>query len=101
MASVFQDSEGMINVNFLPHGVTVNAQYYSNLLRNDVRLCNSEEKTWVTVKGHRMFTCGKFDIYIGKYWLGNHESLSLSPDLAPSDFVWTNEGAPRRSGISN
>jgi hypothetical protein len=34
MASVFQVSEGMINVNFLPHGVTVNAQYYSNLLPN-------------------------------------------------------------------
>jgi hypothetical protein len=36
MASVFWDSEGVIHVDFLPHGGTMNAQYYSNLLHNDV-----------------------------------------------------------------
>jgi hypothetical protein len=36
MASVFWDSEGVIHVDFLPHGVTVNAQYYTNLLCSDV-----------------------------------------------------------------
>jgi hypothetical protein len=35
MASVFWDSE-VIHVNFLPHGITINAQYYNNLLCNDV-----------------------------------------------------------------
>jgi hypothetical protein len=33
---VFWNSKGVIHVDFLPHGVTVNAQYYSNLLHNDV-----------------------------------------------------------------
>jgi histone-lysine N-methyltransferase SETMAR len=36
MASVFWDSEGVIHVDFLQHDVTINAQYYSTLLRNDV-----------------------------------------------------------------
>jgi hypothetical protein len=38
MASVFWDSEGVIYVNFLPPHATVNAQYYSNLLLNDVHI---------------------------------------------------------------
>jgi hypothetical protein len=33
---VFWDSEGVIHVDFLPCGVKINAQYYSNLLQNDV-----------------------------------------------------------------
>jgi hypothetical protein len=33
---VFWDSEGVIHVDFLPHGATINAQCYSNLLWNDV-----------------------------------------------------------------
>jgi hypothetical protein len=36
MSSVSDDSEGVIRVGFLPHHVTINAQYYSNLLRDDV-----------------------------------------------------------------
>jgi hypothetical protein len=35
MAILFWDS-GVIYVDFLPHGVTINAQYYSNLLHSDV-----------------------------------------------------------------
>jgi hypothetical protein len=31
-----QLTEGVIHVDFLPHGVTVNAQYYRNLLQNNV-----------------------------------------------------------------
>jgi hypothetical protein len=36
MASVFWDSEGVVRVDFLPCDVTVNAQYYINLLCIDV-----------------------------------------------------------------
>jgi hypothetical protein len=36
MANVFLDSEGVIHPDFLPHGVTISAQYYNNLLHNDV-----------------------------------------------------------------
>jgi hypothetical protein len=32
VANVFWDSEGVIHVDFLPHGATINAQCYSNLL---------------------------------------------------------------------
>lgn len=32
----FWDSEGVIHVDFLPHNVTINIQYYINLLHNDV-----------------------------------------------------------------
>jgi hypothetical protein len=36
MARAFWDSEVMIHVDFLPHGVTINAQYCSNLFQSDV-----------------------------------------------------------------
>jgi hypothetical protein len=36
IASVFWDSEGVSRVDFLPHVTTINAQYYSNLLCNNV-----------------------------------------------------------------
>jgi hypothetical protein len=36
MTSVFWDSKGVIHVDFLPHSIAVNAQYYSNFLHNDV-----------------------------------------------------------------
>jgi hypothetical protein len=32
MASMFWDTERVSHVYFLPHGVTVNGQYYNNLL---------------------------------------------------------------------
>jgi hypothetical protein len=50
MASVFWDSERVIHVDYLPHGGTMNAQYYSTLLRSDVLQAVRNEKTWKTVK---------------------------------------------------
>jgi hypothetical protein len=41
MANVFQDSEGLIHADFLPHGVRIKAQYYGNFLHNDVH-----QMTW-------------------------------------------------------
>jgi hypothetical protein len=41
MAGVFCDSGGMVH---LPHGVTVNAQYYRNLLCNDVHQAIQKKK---------------------------------------------------------
>jgi hypothetical protein len=32
----FWDLEGLTDIDFLPHGVTINEQYYSNLLHKDV-----------------------------------------------------------------
>jgi hypothetical protein len=52
MESVFWDSEGVINADYIPNYVTVNAGYYSNLLLNDLyqafrkkRLGNGERKS--------------------------------------------------------
>jgi hypothetical protein len=36
VSQMFLNSEGVIHVDFLPHGVTVNAQNHSNLLHNDM-----------------------------------------------------------------
>jgi hypothetical protein len=41
---VFWDSEGVIHVDFLPHGVIINGQYYSNLLLSDVQQAIQKER---------------------------------------------------------
>lgn len=47
MASVFWDSGEVIDVNFHPHYITVNAQYYSNLLHTDVhQAVQGKKETW-------------------------------------------------------
>jgi hypothetical protein len=86
MANVSWDSEGVIRIDFLPHGVTLNAQYYSNLLCSDVHTSDSEEMIWETVKDYHPTawqcsstnrTFGKGEI--GNNELGNHEPPSLQP----------------------
>jgi hypothetical protein len=37
MANEFLNSVGVIRIDFLARGVTINAQYYSNVLHSDVR----------------------------------------------------------------
>jgi hypothetical protein len=44
MASVFLYPEGVIHVDFLPHGVTINVQYYSNLIHNEVHQVIQEKR---------------------------------------------------------
>jgi hypothetical protein len=70
MASVFWDS-GVIHVNFLPHGVTTKAQYYSNLLRN---VCAKQFRTedLGTVRGYSPHTAN-----VMKGTLGNQEPPSI------------------------
>jgi hypothetical protein len=62
MDSVFWDSEEVIHVDFHPRDITVNAQYYSNLLRSnvhqaiwekeDLRSCHRRSSTCMTVHVH-------------------------------------------------
>jgi hypothetical protein len=67
LASVFWNSEGMIHVDFLSHGITIIAPYYSNSLCNDVHQEILNKKIWETVKDHHptasqhLITYGKFD----------------------------------------
>jgi hypothetical protein len=44
MASEFLDSVGVIHIGFLAHDVTINAQYYSNLLRSDFHQAIRKER---------------------------------------------------------
>jgi hypothetical protein len=76
MASVFWDSEGVIYVDFLPHGVKINAQYYSNLFCNDVHQVNQKkrpEKLSQIIQLHEKFDKGDN----GNNGLGNHEQPFL------------------------
>lgn len=53
MADVFWNSERVIHVDFLSHGLTINAQHYINLLPIDVpKLICIRRKTWKTVRDH-------------------------------------------------
>jgi hypothetical protein len=51
-ANVFWNSEGVIHVYFLPRGVKMNTQYYSNLFRKDVHQAtlNKRPRTLVNVR---------------------------------------------------
>jgi hypothetical protein len=40
---MFWDSESVTHVDFLPRGLTINWQYYINLLHNDVQQMNLKE----------------------------------------------------------
>jgi hypothetical protein len=51
MASVFWDLEGVIHADFLPPRSTVNAQYHSNLLLNDVHAAIHKKRPGILSKG--------------------------------------------------
>jgi hypothetical protein len=67
MADMFWDSEGVIHIDFLPHDITINAWYYSNLLCNDVHQAMQKKRP------------GKLSNNIGNRGLGNHEPPPLQP----------------------
>jgi hypothetical protein len=86
---MFQDSERVIHVDFLPHCVTL----MHSIILQCCASSDSEDETWETVKGDHptagqcLSTYSRFDKGdIGNSGLGNHESPSLHADLAPSDF---------------
>ncbi|CAK1578665.1 unnamed protein product [Parnassius mnemosyne] len=58
MATVFWDSEGILLIDYVPRGSTMNGQYYANLL-TQVRESYCTETTWATdalsARSHR--TC--------------------------------------------
>ena len=33
MATIFWDSKGVVHIDYLPHGTTMNGEYYANLLK--------------------------------------------------------------------
>jgi hypothetical protein len=84
MACVFLCQEEVIHVDFLPHGVTVNVQYYSNLLHNDVHQVIQKKrprklsKTIIILHYNTRPSATKFyEGNIGSSGLGNHEPPSI------------------------
>jgi histone-lysine N-methyltransferase SETMAR len=107
---VFWDSEGVIHVDFLPHGVTINTQHYRNFLRSDVRQAIQKKRSGkpskITILLHDSAPPHTADLMKATLATMGWEIMNHPPhipDLAPSDFsfVWTDEDALRRTEISN
>jgi hypothetical protein len=99
LASLYWDREGLIQVNFLLHRVTVTAQYYCNVIQYIVHqaiLMISPEKLKIDLL-HNNDTYSKFDEGdIDNNGLSNHDCPTYTPDSATSDFyLFGPQGAPR------
>jgi hypothetical protein len=90
--SVFWAGE-VINVDFLPHGVTISAHYYRNLLHNEARQTIQQKKTLELSK--KIFplhddacphtvNLAKATLVTMGCKIMNHPPYS--PDLVPTDF---------------
>lgn len=92
MASVFWDADGILMIDYLPKGQTINGEYYANLL-DKLHQCIQQKRPGLAKKkiifhqdNARAHTCVKAMAKINelKYDLLPHPPYS--PDLAPSDF---------------
>ena len=93
MITAFWDCEGIIFIDYLPKGTTINAEYYSNLLTGPLRETLARIRPWKlharpllqhgNVRPHtaRMTMAAIADL---RWELLPHPAYS--PDLAPSDF---------------
>ena len=92
LASIFWDKDGILLVDYLPKGQTINADYYSSLL---VQLKDilKEKGLWKFTKGvlflhgsapaHRALATQKKLTYLSFQYF---DHPPYSPDLAPSDY---------------
>ena len=93
MISVFWDAEGLILVDYLPKGKTINSEYFCNLLREDLRkhLKNRRRGKLSSKPILQMDNATPHTALLTKELLASlgWEILPhppYSPDLAPSDF---------------
>jgi len=92
LASIFWDQDGILHIDYLPNGRTINAEYYSSLLVQLKDVLKGKCRGKVT-KGvlflhdnalaHGAFVIQKKLAYLGFQCLDNPP---YSPDLAPSDY---------------
>lgn len=104
MVSVFWDCEGIVHIDFLEKGVTINADYYCNLISEDVRralqnkrrgklssgiiLHHDNATPHTALKTRSLLTHLKWDVLCHPPY---------SPDLAPSDYhLFSNMKKPLR-----
>jgi len=93
LASIFWDQDGILIIDFLPKGQTINAEYYSSLL---VQMKGILKEKFTPREGHQggLFlarqcpgspgTCNPEETGLPGLSVSYH--LPYSPDLAPSDY---------------
>jgi len=92
LASIFRDQDGILFIDYLPKGQTINADYYSSLLVQLKDILKEKCRGKVTkaailflndnAPAHRALATQKKLTYLGFQYL---DHPSYSPDLAPSD----------------
>jgi len=92
LASIFWDQDGILHIDYLPKGQTINAKYYSSLLvqlKDILKLkCHGKVTKGVlflqdNALTHQAPASQKKLAYLGFQFL---EHPPYSPDLAPSDY---------------
>ena len=92
LVSIFWDPDGILLIDYLPKGQTINAEYFSSLLvqlKNMLKeKCSGKVTKMVlflhdNVPTHRAFAHQKKLAYLGFQCL---DHPPYSPDLAPSDY---------------
>jgi histone-lysine N-methyltransferase SETMAR len=93
MATVFWDAEGILLVDYLEKGLTINSEYYSNLLRNDLRNALRKKRPGkLTMRplllhdNARPHTARNTVAVLKELGWDLMLHPPYSPDLAPSDF---------------
>jgi hypothetical protein len=90
MASVSWDSEELIHVNFVPLNVTIDAQYYSNIVESDPLNCQRRLSYCMEILRKRKLTTVNWEI------------ISYSPEssnVASGEFYGSMKDAPGRTEI--
>jgi len=92
LASIFWDQDGILLIDYLPKGQTINTEYYSSLLVQLKDILKEKRRAKVTkgvlflhnnVPAHRALATRKKLAYLGFQCL---DHPPYSPDLAPSDY---------------
>jgi len=92
LASIFWDKDGILLVDYLPKGQTINAEYYLSLLVQLKDILKEKSRGKITKgvlflhdnsRAHRALATQKKLTYLGFQCLGHSP---YSPDLTPSDY---------------
>jgi len=92
LASIFWDQDGIVLIDYLPKGQTINAEYYSSLLMQMKDVLKSKRRGKVTkgviflhdnAPANQALATQKKLAYLGFQCL---DHPLYSPDLAPSDY---------------
>ena len=82
MASVFWDKRGVIHVDFLPRGATINSEFYCRVL-SDVHMRLRKKRPGLITKGvlflqdNARAHCSPHYVHITATWLGGNATSPL------------------------